>query len=158
MSSYYDNDEDYASRKKTALVLGSSGCLGSVVSSHLAQNLDMQVVGVDVVGPPEDNNSLDAFVSLPAGDERPGLGDVTSALVGGLSQVLGDDVEIDAIICASGGWQGDPSLPTPDASQEEFMEGAMAYGQTIDSMFQMNLYPVLAAGYAANRFMADEGM
>jgi hypothetical protein len=118
----------------------------------------MQVLGVDVVDLPDDTDTtLDAFISIPTWNQHPSLGDVTAALVRGVSEALGDGEEIDAIIVASGGWQGDPALPKPGASEDEFMDGAKEYGETIDKMLGMNLYPVLAAGYAANRFMAEEG-
>jgi NAD(P)-dependent dehydrogenase (short-subunit alcohol dehydrogenase family) len=151
-----DEDED---DKKIALVLGSSGCLGRAVTRHLATKLNMQVIGADVVDlPGETDTSLQhAFVQMPTWDHHPGVADVTSALVSGLSETLSDGEEIDAIVIASGGWQGDPPFPKPDVEDDEFMDGAIAYGQTIDKMMAMNLYPVLAAGYAANRFMADEG-
>lgn len=155
-ASYYDEDEEGDSRRKTALVLGSSGCLGRTITKHLASKLDMQVIGVDVVNNP-DEKALSAFVSMPAWEQHPGVGDVTEALVRGVSDAIGQGEEIDAIICASGGWQGDPAPPAPSASDEECFDGAKNYGQAIDKMLEMNLYPVLAAGYAANRFMAEEG-
>jgi hypothetical protein len=118
----------------------------------------MQVLGADVVDLPDDTDtSLDAFISIPTSNERPALGDVTAALVQGISDALADGEEIDAIICAQGGWQGDPPLPKPDVSLEEFIRGAKEYGENIDKMMQMNLNPVLAANYAANMFMAEEG-
>jgi NAD(P)-dependent dehydrogenase (short-subunit alcohol dehydrogenase family) len=158
-STFYEDDEDITSRRKIALVLGSSGCLGRTVTRHLANQLDMQVLGADVVDLPDDTDTtLDAFISIPTWKQHPGLGELTGALVRGISDVLGEGEEIDVIICASGGFQGDPPLPKPDAEEEDFMRGAKEYGETIDNMLEMNLYPVLAAGYAANRFMADQGM
>lgn len=141
-----------------ALVLGSSGALGSAVVRHLGKDLDMRVVGADVVGLPEGSSSyLDAFIELPTFSQPAAVADVTAALIGGLSEVLDEEGGIDAIICASGGWMGDPPLPKPDATDEDFMKGVQEYGDTINKMLEMNLYPVLAAGYAANRFMTDEG-
>jgi hypothetical protein len=157
-SSNYDYDDGESSRRKIALVLGSSGCLGRTVTRYLANQLDMQVLGADVVDLPDDTDtSLDAFISMPAWNERPPLGDITAALVQGISDNLTDGEEIDAIICASGGWQGDPPLPKPDVSLEEFIRGAKEYGENIEKMIEINLNPVLAANYAANRFMAEEG-
>jgi NAD(P)-dependent dehydrogenase (short-subunit alcohol dehydrogenase family) len=156
-NSYYDDDSN-ESRQKVALVLGSSGCLGSAVVRHLSKNLNMQVIGADVVGLPEDSSSsLDAFIELPTFSQPAAVADVTTALVGGLAGILYNEREIDAIICACGGWMGDPPLPKPDDTDDDFMKGAQEYGNTINKMLEMNLYPVLAAGYAANRFMADEG-
>jgi NAD(P)-dependent dehydrogenase (short-subunit alcohol dehydrogenase family) len=157
--SSYDDDGYYSSEEpKTALVLGSSGALGRTVTQHLSKNLDMHVIGADVVDLPHNQDYyLDTFISIPTWDQPTGVGDVTEALVSSLCDVMDDGKEIDAIICAAGGWQGDPALPRADASEEDFIAGARAYGETIDKMMGMNLSPVLAAGYAANRFMAEEG-
>jgi len=156
-SSYSDEDYD-DSRQKVALVLGSSGCLGSAVVQHLGQHLEMRVIGADVISPTDDTYAtLDGYIQLPTFSHPAAVSDLTGALMEGLSRELDSDEEIDAIICAAGGWMGDPPLPKPDASDEDFMQGAREYGATINSMLEMNLYPVLAAGYAANRFMADEG-
>lgn len=154
--SSYSSDND---RQKIALVVGSSGCLGRSVVQHLRKDLGMQVVGADVVPSPKDDGgaSLDKYIQLPTFSQPAAVSDVTAALVEGLSSALADDEEIDAIICVAGGWKGDPPLPRPDCSNEEFMTSIKEYGDTINSMLEMNLYPVLAAGYAANRFMADEG-
>ena len=155
----YGGDEGEEDNKRIALVIGSSGCLGRAVTRHLVNKLDMQVIGADVVDLPDDTDTSlhHAFIEMPTYNQHPGVADVTTALVAGLNQTLSEEEEIDAIICASGGWQGDPPFPKPDIDDEEFMDGAIAYGQTIDKMMEMNLYPVLAAGYAANRFMAEEG-
>ena len=165
----YGGDEDDEESQRIALVLGSSGCLGRSVTKHLVTKLDMKVIGVDVVDLPrkEDGEESsdtttpfhDSFIEMPTFDtnHHPGVAGVTKALVEGLKNTLADHEEIDAIICASGGWQGDPPFPKPDITDEEFMESAIQYGQTVDTMMEMNLYPVLAAGYAAHRFMADEG-
>jgi dihydropteridine reductase len=159
-SNSYSDGDFIESRQKTALVIGSSGCLGSSVVRHLGKNLDMKVVGADVVGLPEGSSSsslLDAFIQLPTFSQPAAVADVTAALMEGLTGILDEEDEIDAIICACGGWMGDPPFPKPDDTDEDFMKGAKDYGDTINKMLEMNLYPVLAAGYAANRFMADEG-
>jgi NAD(P)-dependent dehydrogenase (short-subunit alcohol dehydrogenase family) len=157
-SSYDDDGYNSSEETKTALVLGSSGAVGRTVTQHLSKNLGMHVIGADIVDLPHDqDNSLDTFISIPTWDQHSGVGDMTEALVRSLCDVMEDGKEFDAIICASGGWQGDPPLPKADASDEDFISGARAYGETIDRMMGMNLSPVLAAGYAANRFMAEEG-
>ena len=155
-SSYtdFDDDEDY-DIPKTALVVGSSGSLGKTLTIYLAQHQNVRVIGADVV--PNKESMLDDFISMPARNKHSGLGDVTAALARGVSEALGDDGDLDAIICASGGWQGDPPIPKIEDSEDEFLQGASTYGDTIDQMLEMNLYPVLAAGYTANRFMAHEG-
>lgn len=153
--SIYKNE---SSREKVALVLGSAGCLGSEVVHHLRKDLNMRVLGADVVSSTDViESNLDGYIHLPTFSQPAALADVTSALVEGLTNTLDDEDEIDSIICAAGGWMGDPPIPRPDVSDEEFMQGVKQYGDTINAMLEMNLYPVLAAGYAANRFMADEG-
>ena len=159
LSSYSFHEDGFdESRQKFALVIGSSGCLGSTIVRYLATDMGMHVVGADIVGLPEGSNtSLNAFIELPTFSQPATVADVTAALVRGLSDVLGEEDEIDAIIVASGGFMSDPPFPKPDATDDEFMKGAQEYGASVNKMLEMNLYPVLAAGYAANRYMANEG-
>jgi len=121
----------------------------------------MRLIGADVLSMPENSRTttnLDSFIRLPTYDHPAALADVTASMVQGLSEVLNDgEEELDAIICANGGWMGDPKLPSPNDGDEEFMAGVQEYGNAINRMLEMNLFPVLAAGYAANRFMADDG-
>jgi dihydropteridine reductase len=163
--SYHDDDdEDAILFPKTALVVGSSGSLGRTITKHLSQHLNVQVIGADVVAPPtkEDEQYLDGFVTmpLPTDESEPSsLPDLTMALVDGLSQLLpddGDGTELDAIISVAGGWEGDPELPPPNADDLDRLEGARQYGMTIERMMSKNLYPLLAAGYAAHHFMTDD--
>jgi hypothetical protein len=154
-----DEDDDNSGRKKTALVVGSSGCLGRTVCRHLASKLGMNVIGADVVELPDDTDStLDGFVQVP---KHASLADITTHLVQGVSAAMmggdDDDVQLDAIIVASGGWQGDPPVPKAGATQEEVLKGAEEYAQTVEKMMSMNLYPVVASGYLAQRFMAEQG-
>ena len=142
-------------RQRIALVLGSSGCLGSAVAHHFKGNMGMKVVGADIVSLPDDSRTkLDSFIRLPTYEHPAAVADVTASLVHGLADVLKDGEELDVIICANGGWKGDPKLPMPG---DDFMAGVKEYGDSINEMLEVNLFPVLAAGYAANRFMADEG-
>jgi len=62
---------------------------------------------------------------------------------------------LDAIISVAGGWEGDPTLPPPNADELDRLEGAREYATTIERMMSKNLYPLLAAGYAAHHFMTD---
>jgi hypothetical protein len=116
----------------------------------------MHVLGADVVELPNDTDStLDGFVQVP---KNASLSDITTHMVQGVSAAMGDDdAQLDAIIVASGGWQGDPPVPKTGATEEEVLKGAQEYAQTIDRMISMNMYPVLASGYLAQRFMAEEG-
>lgn len=156
--STYRDDEEIDVRQRVALVLGSSGCLGSAVAHHFRKEMGIKIVGVDVVSLPDDSRSkLDSFIKLPTYEHPAALADVTGSIVEGLAGVLEDGEELDAIICANGGWMGDPKLPTPGGTDEDFMAGVKEYGDTINKMLEINLFPVLAAGYAANRFMADDG-
>jgi len=119
----------------------------------------MKVLGADVIDLSDrSGNMLNDFIPIPTWDHHPSVGDVTVAMVQGVSESLGEGEELDAIICASGGWRGDPKPPQPTAIAEEVMQGAREYGESIDQMLEMNLYPILAAGYAANHFMANEGL
>ena len=143
---------------KTALVLGSSGCLGRAVSQHLSNNLNLQVIGADVAElPNETDSTLNGFISIPKLRGSEPLAEMTTSLVQGAFDILDEGEEIDVIVCASGGWQGDPDPPLRNSSEDEFLAGAKSYGETIDKMISMNLYPVLSAGYLAQRFMAKEG-
>jgi NAD(P)-dependent dehydrogenase (short-subunit alcohol dehydrogenase family) len=147
------------SRHKTALVLGSSGCLGRHVAQHLSNKLNMRVIGADVGEHPNDADStLNGFVSVPSLKGKPSLADMTTSLLQGVSDLLEDGDEISAIICASGGFEVDPNPPTRGASAEfDFLLGANAYADTIERMIAANLYPVLSAGYIAQRFMGNDG-
>ncbi|KAL3906326.1 MAG: hypothetical protein SGARI_004054 [Bacillariaceae sp.] len=79
------------------------------------------------------------------------------ALVDGLSQILTNDQELDAIISVAGGWEGDPPLPAPNVADDlDRLEGARQYALVMERMMSKNLYPVLAAGYAAHHFMTDD--
>lgn len=162
--SYHDdNDEDDFDVQKRALVVGSSGSLGQTLCKYLANNLNIQVIGADVVEPSsKDKRYLEGgFITmpLPTDESAPSsLPDLTMALVDGLSQILNSDdgPNLDAIISVAGGWEGDPKLPLPHAKDLECLEGARQYGMSIERMIGKNLYPVVAAGYAAHHFMTDK--
>jgi NAD(P)-dependent dehydrogenase (short-subunit alcohol dehydrogenase family) len=156
--SSYQHENEPEVRQRIALVLGSSGCLGNAVAHHFSTSLGIKILGADVVSPSDDfRTALHSFIQLPAYDHPAAVSDVTRSLVEGLDGVLEDGEELDAIICANGGWIGDPKLPNPDDTDDNFMAGIKDYGDIINKMLEMNLFPVLAAGYAANKFMADEG-
>ncbi len=170
LSSYHhnDDDEDEDGSPRTALVVGSSGSLGRTLCRYLSKELKVQVVGADVVPPHADdeaNFSAGGFIPLPlppaASDDEdtlpgtPSLSELTVALVDGLSQVLVGDQELNAIVSVAGAWEGDPPLPPSHADDMDKVEGARQYAMTIDRMLGMNLYPLLAAGYASHHFMTD---
>lgn len=139
---------DGGGEQKTALVVGSSGVLGSAVARHLSR-MNINVIGADIQEVSETAQLYD-FVPLPhpsQGDAS--LGEVTRRLTTGVQHVLGEDGTLDAIIVASGGWEGDP----PFVEDETIEDGALAYGDSIDRMMKMNLQPVVSAGYVAQHFM-----
>lgn len=99
------SDDHKNAGNKTALVLGSSGAFGSVVSRYLSRDLGMAVIGADVVELPSDFNSsdweLDGFITLPRMTQSPSVADVSTELALGLNTILGEEDEIDTIVCAS---------------------------------------------------------
>jgi len=118
------------SKAKTALLLGSSGSLGSAIASQLQQNHDCLVIGADVRSPSD--STLDAFLPLSP----------TSTLQSGLRTL---EVEtLDAIICANGAFALDDDNED-DASVHE-------------NMMQKNYYPVVAAASLLPQYMTSEGL
>jgi dihydropteridine reductase len=172
---YYDDALDEEPRR-TVLVLGSSGALGSSVAHHLSQDLGMRVLGADVMELPSDlmpGWELDGFIGL---ERSADLSQLTVDLVRGVDYCLRDirhesekDTStglrgLDAIICANGGWQGDPPPVVrvldsvgndveDNEWREQMEEGALEYAKTISNMMQSNLDPLLAAGYVAQHFL-----
>ena len=94
-----------SSSRKIALVIGSSGALGSTVSRYLSRDLDYVVLGADVVEMPADFNEsdweLDGFISLPTYAQHLTVSEVTTGLAAGLHTILGETDEIDTIVCAT---------------------------------------------------------
>jgi len=104
----FDDDDEYvdgngssssSSRGGTVLVVGCCGSLGRTVTQHLRTRHKMNVIGADVVVPPDNNNgddfknSLSAFIEMPIfsssdPNQPPSVVDTTTALVDGLSQLL----------------------------------------------------------------------
>ena len=146
--------------QKNALVLGSSGALGTAVSRHL-RRMNVNVIGADIQDTAE-TAQLYSFIPLPHPSQSPNLGDVTRRLDAGVQDALeeqhlngegGEKNGLDLIVVASGGWESDPLLP------EEAIEGGAAmYGDSIERMMQMNLYPVVASGYVAQYHMNKGGL
>lgn len=152
-------------RRKTALVLGSSGALGSAVSRHLSQTLKMKVIGADIVELPTELThswDLDGFISLP--DNAP-LPQLTTQLVQGVIDYLyyedqeeeeENDRGLDLIVVASGGWEGDPirEFSKNKDQPDQLIKFAQNYTESILRMRKMNLDPVIAAGFVA-QFMSS---
>ncbi|CAB9512847.1 expressed unknown protein [Seminavis robusta] len=149
------NDNNNNNNKRIALVIGSSGALGSAVSHYLSQQVGMHVLGADVIETPE--MPLDGFISLAT--QSPSAASVTMELASGIHDMLEETEELDTIVVAAGGWAGDTRPMTGQQSlAEEIQMDATLYGSNIDTMIQMNLIPVIAAGYAAQRFMGPNGL
>ncbi|KAL7568507.1 hypothetical protein ACA910_002628 [Epithemia clementina (nom. ined.)] len=162
-------------RNKTALVLGSSGVLGSSVSRCLCQSFNMNVIGADIMELPTELSHdwhLDGFISLT---ENAKLTELTAELLNGTHEYLRGQkynyseqvrsVGIDVIVVASGGWEGDPSLPPPSATGELLLTkeeaqtmtlAAQRYTESVIRMRNMNLDPVIAAGVVAQNLSSNE--
>lgn len=148
--------------KKTVLVLGSSGALGSSVSRYLSRQLGAHVIGADVVAErPADLTGdweLDAFLQLPA---QANVTELSVELYSGVQQILNSNPAVhglDAIVCANGGWHGDPPPVRPlsfddDDDPEQALSMRAQHVQEsaviLQHMINVNLHPVLAASLCA---------
>jgi NAD(P)-dependent dehydrogenase (short-subunit alcohol dehydrogenase family) len=136
--------------KKTALVVGSSGCLGSTVAKYLSREEHMNVIGADVVSPDADDSTLHDFVLLSPYST---LGELTKNLAEGVELSLSGE-SLSAIVVASGAWQMDPTPPIHIGSSQE---PAQIYGDAMETMMKINFNPVAAAGYIAHAYMGPQG-
>ena len=156
----FSNPQSPVQTKKNALVIGSSGALGSVVSQYFMQRLGMNVLGADVLPelPSEwtnDSWELTQFCPLPAesGNDVTAL---THTLLQAVHQFVHDDDSkrwLDVVVVASGGWEMDPKLSPPSNDINAILENATAYLHTIQQMRQKNFDPVLAASIVAQNYM-----
>jgi dihydropteridine reductase len=183
-----DDDDDTTTakkKKKKALVLGSSGALGSQICRDLSLHGKYQVLGADtrpeIPGDLTGDWELDDFCDLSAlasssssssnkkNNTTTQLSALTTALTAAVLRFTDGSSGLDVIVCASGGWEGDPDPPvlrnTPDHTIEQddstaslILAGAGAYGDTIARMVDQNLNPVLAAGYVAHYCMAPHAL
>lgn len=151
--------------KSTALIIGSSGFLGSTLARYLSREMKMTVIGADVLELPNDTDfELDDFCPLPHyGQQQVSLGEITARLTKGVDFLRldgggGESQKLNVIVVASGGWQMDPTPPGEDATHLQVQDAARAYGESMETMMKMNYYPVAAAGYIAQEFMAPQGM
>jgi dihydropteridine reductase len=158
----FKNKDEGEERPRTALILGSSGATGSAIARYLSRDLGMKVLGADVMGLPNDFTmdwELDDIIALP---RQADLSDLTVRLVRGVDFFLQGEAGLDAIVCASGGWEGDPVLSADsdneNPTEKEMERGALKYAETVNRMMRMNLDPVVAANYVAQHYMAPEGL
>ena len=158
-------------QRKTALVLGSSGALGSSVARYLSRVLGYQVIGADIVHElPSDMSGdweLDAFCSMMPLNEGDDEGSSASsslsipeqsmALYKGVSRILQDlndndesELLLDVVVCANGGWQGDPPALRGRERDDEDATAlhVQASANVVQHMMNVNLHPVLAAAVA----------
>lgn len=120
----------------------------------------MTVIGADVLELPNDSDwELDDFIPLPHFGQHATLSEITERLTLGVNYSLGgSNAGLDAIVVASGGWQLDPVTVAEQKGDFDMQEMARAYGESMETMMRMNFYPVAAAGFIAQEFMAPEGM
>lgn len=133
----------------------------------------VHVLGADVGSPElpparagEDRWKLTEFCRLSSPSSLP---TTTLELVRAVHAFVGNDGPgLDAIVCAAGGWCGDPVPPPfsahhPSATEgrrrslPELLEGAVAHADAVESMRRMNFDPVVAAAYLAQHFMVRAG-
>lgn len=134
---------------KTALIVGSSGSLGSTIANRLKKHHDCIVIGTDIHPPSQERaNSIDGFIELPndSTDQRKiSIDGLHHSLREGLRNLYNDnddEIELDAIVVASGGFSMD--------EDDQF-----TIGEVYENMLQMNYYPVIAAGEIAKKYMTS---
>jgi len=148
-SRYFSKDSN--STQKTTLIIGSSGSLGSTIASHLKSHHNCTVIGSDIYPPSADRvKSIDAFIQLS--NDNISIDTLIDGLNDGLHNVFNgienneNDIELDAIICANGGFAMDYDVLNNNDNDS-------SCGKVYDNMFQMNYYPVVAGGEIAKRYM-----
>jgi len=117
------------------LILGSSGALGSTVASYLKQQFGCTIIGADIAAT-EHSHSLDAFLPLSPNDTASTLQTGMKSLHSGTN-----DLKLDAIICANGGFIEDDEID-PSSSHSRMME--------------MNYHPVVAASSLLSQYITKE--
>ena len=173
---HYSNNEAIATQQdddhngqKVALVLGSSGTLGSTIASNLKRSHNCLVIGSDIHPPSKDRiDTIDAFIQLPApmdtsNNDNDNDGDVSidsifKSLHGGIQKLCDGNInfELDVIICANGGFAMDHDIQTRSSNGDVDAEEAST-GSVFDTMMKMNYYPVVAAGEIAKEYMTTSG-
>jgi dihydropteridine reductase len=152
--------------KKNALVIGSSGALGSVLSQYFMQKLNMNVLGADVAPelPSEWTNDTWELTQFCPLSQEGNATALTHSLLQGVHQFVHENDEdgttkrwLDVIVVASGGWEMDPPIVSLQKEQppnlNAIFENANTYLQTMERMRQKNLDPVLAASVVAQQYL-----
>lgn len=172
-----DDDDNKKKRPARALVLGSSGALGSYLCKHFSTHMNMQVMGADVMELPRELTGewqLDAFCALSKDATLP---EMTTQLTDAVYDFLNDDngsgagkktskdkhfPGLDCLVVAAGGFQMDPPALKPVApgaalTREQYRQQALDAALNAQLMLQQNTYPVLAATSIAQHFMNYNG-
>lgn len=139
----------------TALIIGSTGALGSTIASYLHEHQrDANIIGVDFVIPPLQNKKcLNHFIPLTDRtrtlNSPTTLADLTDQIKSGLETYDNGhpNAIFDVIICTAGGF-----IPTVDYSDpNDFING-------VENMLRQNLYPVIAASHIAATRLKPGGL
>lgn len=116
------------------------------------------MIGSDIHQPSEDRvKCIDAFIHLHLPIDQISIDTTLRGLQDGISNLYSDNdgtagsVELDAIICASGGFAMDEAGGETDDDDVDGNEGAV--GNVYEDMLKMNYYPVVAAGEIAKQHM-----
>ena len=167
-----DDDDNEQKRPVRALVLGSSGALGSYLCKHFSTQMHMQVMGADVMELPRELTGewqLDAFCALSKDATLP---EMTTQLTEAVYDFLQPDDSkkkknkrfpgLDCLVVAAGGFQMDPPALKPEApgaplTREQYRQQALDAALNAQLMLQQNTYPVLAATSIARHFMNYNG-
>jgi NAD(P)-dependent dehydrogenase (short-subunit alcohol dehydrogenase family) len=165
--------------QKTALIIGSSGTLGSSIASQLQKYHNCTIIGCDIHPPSQQRlDCIDAFIPLPDVDTLNSVGNGTDdggngttdgedgnggteitidslidGLQNGIQNLYGENtsnVGFDAIICASGGFAMDDDDDNDDNDDKDTSSNI---GKVYQKMFQMNYYPVVASAEIAKKHL-----
>ena len=162
----HDNmDRGARSPKVRVLVVGSSGVLGSTITSRFGDQLGWHVIGADVTDPRsvevDDQLGLRDYVQLPKNGP---MAEQASALYRGVKDFTRkENALLDAVVVASGGWAGDVVMgadtpPDSDDSVDPEEEYVRQSASACERMMRMNYQPVVSGGLVARRFVKANGL
>lgn len=122
---------------RRVLIYGGKGALGSACVDLFKAN-NWWVSSVDLVR----NDEANANVLISNSDS---LVAQEAEVIEGLSQVLGADAKLDAIICVAGGWAGGSS------ANKDFIKNS-------ELMIRQSVWSSLIAAKLASKFLAEDGL
>ena len=162
--------------KKNILILGSHGILGQTLVTQFQNNDQGEgsnnnnkyyVLTADVLSSDHPlSQEQQRYISLP---QHGSIADVSLLLYRGVVQHLkksssngGNNDKLDAIVVASGGWNGDVEYDDVvsnengqgEDDEEEYIKAAAG---VVDNMMRMNYYSVVAASLVGQRLMNPNG-